>query len=483
MRLFGLLGGGARALALGFGGGKVLRRRLELRGIRPLALQRGALPAGIGEALGQAAVAVLGLLQLAVQRAAAGFGGGELVAEAVDFGLERRDRGGRRAQPVSGRLLRRRLVGLRRGEPGAFLAEPGERGGGIGGELVLALAVLRELPQALLRLAARRLDPPLLLVERLAGEDEALQLGAGRRLLLAQRGQRVRCGKAGALGGERGLGQRADLALGGAQPGGSLLGDRGGLAASADAAGSLRRGGHARRGGDSGRPACACFFRPSNWLCSVVMTSSSRVRLVSAALRRSSASWRRECRPLIPAASSSRPRRSIGLALMIAPMRPWLTSAVECAPVAASAKSSWTSRARTSRAVDAEVGARAALDAANHLELMPVHSREHRHRLAGMARVVEGERHLGEVAGRAAAGAAEDDVVHLAAAHALRRVLAHHPAQRLDEVRLAAAVRPDDAGQAGLDRKLGLVDEGFEAAEFEPGKLQGSLPHPMVARS
>src|SRR5713226_4657442 len=77
------------------------------------------------------------------------------------------------------------------------------------------------------------------------------------------------------------------------------------------------------------------------------MTSSRRSRLASAARSRSSASWRRECRPLIPAASSSRERRSTGLALMMAPMRPWLTRAVECAPVAASAKSSWTSRART----------------------------------------------------------------------------------------------------------------------------------------
>src|SRR5713226_6874919 len=77
------------------------------------------------------------------------------------------------------------------------------------------------------------------------------------------------------------------------------------------------------------------------------MTSSRRSRLASAARSRSSASWRRECRPLIAAASSSRLRRSTGLALMMAPMRPWLTRAVECAPVAASAKSSWTSRART----------------------------------------------------------------------------------------------------------------------------------------
>jgi hypothetical protein len=54
-------------------------------------------------------------------------------------------------------------------------------------------------------------------------------------------------------------------------------------------------------------------------------------------------------RPEIPAASSSSRRRSVGLAAMIDPTLPWLTKAGECAPVAASAKSSDTSLARTSR--------------------------------------------------------------------------------------------------------------------------------------
>ena len=55
-------------------------------------------------------------------------------------------------------------------------------------------------------------------------------------------------------------------------------------------------------------------------------------------------------------------------------------------------------------------------------------------------------------AGRVA-GAGEDHVVHAGGAHALVRGLAHDPAQRLDEVRLAAAVRPDDAGEPRLDQK------------------------------
>ena len=49
------------------------------------------------------------------------------------------------------------------------------------------------------------------------------------------------------------------------------------------------------------------------------------------------------------AASSSRWRRCCGLALMMALIRPWLTRAVERAPVETSANSSCTSRALTSR--------------------------------------------------------------------------------------------------------------------------------------
>ncbi|MFO1069176.1 MAG: hypothetical protein U1E14_11700 [Geminicoccaceae bacterium] len=79
---------------------------------------------------------------------------------------------------------------------------------------------------------------------------------------------------------------------------------------------------------------------------------------------------------------------------------------------------------------------------------------------------------LGDVEGGAAGGAAEDDVVHLVAAQAAGRGLAHHPAQRLDDVGLAAAVRPDDPGQPGVDRQLGRLAERLEAADAKSGYLQ-----------
>ncbi len=81
--------------------------------------------------------------------------------------------------------------------------------------------------------------------------------------------------------------------------------------------------------------------------------------------------------------------------------------------------------------------------------------------------VVEVQRHLGIVPGGARRGAGEDHVLHAAAAHRRGAVLAHHPAQRLEQVGLAAAVRPDHAGQPRRDHQFRRVDEALEAQEPE----------------
>ena len=104
-----------------------------------------------------------------------------------------------------------------------------------------------------------------------------------------------------------------------------------------------------------------------------------------------------------------------------------------------------------------------ALDAAHDVELVGIVH----HRRRGARLVVEGQHDLGDVARRPRAGAGEDDVLHLAAAHLLGRGLAHHPLHGFDEVRLAAAVGADDAGHAGLDGELRRIDEGLEAGEPE----------------
>ena len=112
-------------------------------------------------------------------------------------------------------------------------------------------------------------------------------------------------------------------------------------------------------------------------------------------------------------------------------------------------------------AIDAIGRAGITLDPARHIEgIMLV---ELGRRLARA--VVDLDRDLGVVAPRPLIGAGEDHVVHVGGAQGLVRGLAHHPAQRLDQVGLAAAVGSDHAGQPGLDHEIGGLDEGFEAEQ------------------
>jgi hypothetical protein len=80
--------------------------------------------------------------------------------------------------------------------------------------------------------------------------------------------------------------------------------------------------------------------------------------------------------------------------------------------------------------------------------------------------VLEGERHLRHPRGRAGLAAAEDHVFHGAAAQVLRALLAHCPADGVDHVRLAAAVRPDDAGDAVVEGEDHPVGERLEAGDL-----------------
>ena len=123
-------------------------------------------------------------------------------------------------------------------------------------------------------------------------------------------------------------------------------------------------------------------------------------------------------------------------------------------------------------AVDAVDRAGLALDAARHLHFVGVVEGGRR----GAVGIVEEQRHLGGVARRAVAGAGKDHVVHAGGAHVLVGAFAHHPAQRLDKIGLAAAVRPDDAGQAGLDDEFGRFDEGLEAEQAQLGELHARPP-------
>ena len=114
-------------------------------------------------------------------------------------------------------------------------------------------------------------------------------------------------------------------------------------------------------------------------------------------------------------------------------------------------------------AVDAIDRTIAALDAPRHLDLIGI-VEGGRSRAVG---IVEIKADLGRIAGGAIAGAGEDDVVHAGRTHVLVGVLAHDPTERFDEVRLAAAVRPDNAGQAAFDDEFGGFDERLEADDTQ----------------
>ena len=109
--------------------------------------------------------------------------------------------------------------------------------------------------------------------------------------------------------------------------------------------------------------------------------------------------------------------------------------------------------------VDTIGGAGTAFDPADDLDLV--------------ARCILGKnRDLGKVAGRAGFGAGKDDIVHAGAAQRFHAVLAHGPAQRFEQVRLAAAIGADHAGQPAFDHQIGGVDEALESAQPQSSERQ-----------
>lgn len=69
--------------------------------------------------------------------------------------------------------------------------------------------------------------------------------------------------------------------------------------------------------------------------------------------------------------------------------------------------------------------------------------------------------------------AGEDHVGQRVAAQAAGRAFAHHPAHRIDDVGLAAAIGADDAGHVGGQVQRGRVDERLETGQLDRGKTHG----------
>ena len=80
--------------------------------------------------------------------------------------------------------------------------------------------------------------------------------------------------------------------------------------------------------------------------------------------------------------------------------------------------------------------------------------------------VVHHQGDLTEAQGISPGGAAENDVLHLAATEGLGALLTQHPADGVHDVGLAAAVGADNGGNATAELHDGLVGKGLEALNF-----------------
>ena len=82
-------------------------------------------------------------------------------------------------------------------------------------------------------------------------------------------------------------------------------------------------------------------------------------------------------------------------------------------------------------------------------------------------RIIESERDFRGVHWPPRGRAVENDVGHFLAAEALDALLAQHPFDGIDDVRLAGAVRADNYRDPGRKLEPRLVGEAFEADEFQ----------------
>ena len=100
----------------------------------------------------------------------------------------------------------------------------------------------------------------------------------------------------------------------------------------------------------------------------------------------------------------------------------------------------------------------------------------------GVVGVVEDQFDRGLRHGLARRGTGEDHVGQRIATQAAGGAFAHHPADRIDDVGLAATVRPDHAGHVGRQVQGGRIDEGFETGKLDRGQAHAAVSDPDSAR-
>ena len=121
-----------------------------------------------------------------------------------------------------------------------------------------------------------------------------------------------------------------------------------------------------------------------------------------------------------------------------------------------SMKSWWMSRRRQGVLFRKYSDCAVAEDAARDADLVPFDAEF----LLAFRKSERDLRHAERLAG---IGAAKNDVSHFAAAQRLGRLLAEHPADGIEHVRFAAAVRPDHGGHAAME-----VQNVFWAKDLNP---------------
>ena len=81
--------------------------------------------------------------------------------------------------------------------------------------------------------------------------------------------------------------------------------------------------------------------------------------------------------------------------------------------------------------------------------------------------IVNGQRDTCKAGGLAGAGSQEDDILHLFSAQAAGGLLTEHPAHRIGDVALAAAVWTYDGGQPCAEGQLCFIRKGLKALNLQ----------------
>ena len=148
-----------------------------------------------------------------------------------------------------------------------------------------------------------------------------------------------------------------------------------------------------------------------------------------------------------PAASSTMARRASGVELSSASTLPWLMTLCISRPRPRPPTRSCTSSSRQTLPFSRYSEPLSRSETPGHLHLRAVEGK-------GAALVVEDQADLGHRARPPPVGTREDDVLHAAPPQVARALLSQHPEHGVGDVALAAAVGPDDDGDARLEEAV-----------------------------